>query len=194
MCGGHDLKVLVCVTGMPGAGKSVIAKHIAEALGVGLISMGDAMRREAVRRGLGLDLESMMKFALSIRKERGEGAVAELVVKEMENMGSDVVVVDGVRSLAELNVFSRTGKVVVVAVHASPRERFRRLRSRGRRDDPSTWDEFRRRDMDELRMGLGNVIALADVMVVNEGTSETVIKEEALQRVRRALRNVLSEG
>ncbi len=188
------LRILICVTGMPGAGKSLIAKHMAKALGAKFISMGDVVRREALRRGLSLDLESMMRLALSLREEMGEGAVADLVIKELKDVEREIVVIDGVRSLAEIEKLSTAGKVILVAVHTSPAERFRRLSRRGREDDPKTWEEFRRRDMDELRMGLGNVIALADIMVVNEGMPETIIKEEALQLVRRALSLVLPEG
>jgi len=80
---------------------------------------------------------------------------------------------------------------VLVAVHASPRERFRRLKSRGRPDDPTTWEEFVERDMRELELGIGNVIALADVMIVNEYYPLNVISQEALKRVREVLSKVV---
>jgi len=188
------LKVLVCVTGMPGAGKSVIARYISEALRAPLISMGDVMREEALRRGRPLDLKSMMDFAIEIREEMGEDAVAKLVTKKLKEIRDELIVVDGVRSLKEIDYFSKNAKVVIVAVHASPKERFKRLSRRGRKDDPKTWKDFRERDIKELNIGIGEVIALADVMVVNELNDESVIKDDALQRVRRVLKDVLTEG
>ena len=184
------MKILICVTGMPGAGKSVIAEYISNVLRAPLISMGNAMREEALRRGKSLDLKSMMKFALEIRKELGKEAVARLVIKKLSGIREEIVVIDGVRSLEEIDYFSKHAKTLIVAVHASPRERFKRLRSRGRKDDPKTWEEFRDRDIKELTIGLGKVIALADVMVVNEFNEETNIKDVVLQRVRKALKNV----
>ena len=136
----------------------------------------------------------MMDFAIEIREEMGEDAVAKLVVRKLKEMSEKLIIVDGVRSLKEIDYFSKYAKVVIVAVHASPRERFRRLSRRGRRDDPKTWEEFRERDIKELNIGIGQVIALADVMVVNELNEESVIKGDALQRVRRVLENVLAEG
>jgi methylmalonyl-CoA mutase cobalamin-binding subunit len=44
------------------------------------------------------------------------------------------------------------------------------LRERGRDDDPSDWSVFRERDIREISVGLGGVIALSDIMLVNEGT------------------------
>jgi len=188
------VKVLICVTGMPGAGKTLVSRAIASALGTPLISMGDVVRDEAVARGYSLDLRSMMKFAKELRKELGKAAVAELVLRRLNTITNPVVVVDGVRSIYEVERFRRNAMVIVVAVHASPKERFRRLKSRGRRDDPKTWSEFARRDMEELELGLGNVIALADIMLVNEGMDLSSIKSEALRRVKEEVRNVLAKG
>jgi len=57
-------------------------------------------------------------------------------------------------------------------VHAPPKVRFSRLVRRARSDDPSTWEVFHERDMRELGVGLGNVIALAEKILVNDGTIE----------------------
>ncbi len=181
--------VMICVTGMPGAGKTLIARRIAESFSAPLVSMGDVMREEASRRGIGLDLASMMRFAKKIREEYGAAAVSELVYRRIKSL-SGVVVVDGIRSLEEINYFRERRDVVVVAVHASPRERFRRLKARGRRDDPRTWEAFMDRDLKELRIGLGNVIALADVMIVNEGAEVEELVEEAARRIREVIKDI----
>ena len=83
---------------------------------------------------------------------------------------------------------------MIVAVHASPRTRFSRLSTRGRRDDPKSWEEFVARDMKELGFGIGDVIALADVMVVNEDKSPEEVASEALEAVKRVLRRARGEG
>ena len=45
-------RLIVCLTGMPGAGKSTIAGGLRERGGHTLVNMGDAVRAEAARRGL----------------------------------------------------------------------------------------------------------------------------------------------
>ena len=62
---------------------------------------------------------------------------------------------------------------------------FERIRRRNRPGDPRTWEEFVARDMTELGFGIGNVIALADYMIVNE--------EKALDEVIEEARNLLHE-
>ena len=185
------MRVLICVTGMPGSGKSMVSRTLGR-LARKVVSMGDAVREEARRRGLPTDLKTMMKLAQQLRVEHGPAAVAKLVIEMIEDNG--VYVIDGVRSLHEIKVFKEYGKVLIVAVHASPRTRFARLSTRGRRDDPKSWDEFVERDMRELGFGIGDVIALADVMVVNEDKSPEEVANEALEAVRRALEYAGSES
>ncbi len=185
-------RVLICVTGMPGSGKSVVVEGIAEEFGYPVLSMGDVVREEARRRGVKRDLKSMMKFAKRLREEMGPAAVAELTSRRIRNMSSEVVVIDGVRSLDEITRFSKEGLVIIVAVHASPRTRFERLVRRGRPDDPNDWRDFQERDFKELSFGIGSVIALADIMIVNEGRDISDIKKEAVSKLREELRNVFA--
>ncbi len=187
-------RVLICVTGMPGSGKSVVVEGIAEEFGYPVLSMGDVVREEARRRGVKMDLKSMMEFAKRLREEMGPAAVAELTSRRIRNTGSEVVVIDGVRSLDEVTRFSKEGSVIIVAVHASPKTRFERLVRRGRPDDPNDWRDFRERDLKELSFGIGSVIALADIMIVNEGRDISDIKKEAVSKLREELRNVFTTG
>ena len=95
------------------------------------------------------------------------------------------VVFDGVRNLAEVDEFSRLGKPVIVAVHAPPALRYERLKKRMRADDSLREEDLRRRDLEEIALGVGGVIALADVMVVNDSTEEEFRKRalEALGKI-----------
>ena len=97
--------------------------------------------------------------------------MARRVITKLLYSESPIIVVDGVRSLDEVEYFKKFFDVVIVAIHTSPKTRFSRLRARGRPDDPRSWSDFRERDERELSLGIGNVIALADFMIVNEEIS-----------------------
>lgn len=184
----RERRLIICVAGMPGSGKGVF-KKAAEVLGVPRISMGDIVRRETARKGLTPDYRNTAKIMLELRKKAGPEVFAKLTWKEVSNTEGPAILIDGVRSLDEINYFKQFGDTVVVAVHSSPRTRFERLRKRGRPDDVKTYEEFEERDARELSVGLGSVIALADYMLVNEGIPE----EEAVERAKRILEVVLDE-
>ncbi|MEM0453460.1 MAG: AAA family ATPase [Sulfolobales archaeon] len=176
-------RLFICVTGMPGSGKTLVVngvKHLVDAV----VSMGDIIRREAVKRGIKMTSKSIMEFAKEIRRENGADYIAREVVKEVLSKGIKIVVVDGVRSLDEVNTFKKYGDVYVIAIHSSPRTRFLRLSLRGRDGDPKDWDEFVQRDLSELGLGLGSVIALADLMVVNEGLRADELTYHVVNKVK----------
>ncbi len=162
---------LVVVVGMPGSGKGIFSE-VARELGVPVYVMGDIVREETIKRGLEPTPSNLNYVARRLREEYGQSVVAERVGEKILGDKKEFVVVDGSRSLYELEVFKKIGEVVVVAIHASPHTRYNRLRRRGRPGDPRNWEEFRERDRVELSFGIGSLISLADYVVVNEGSIE----------------------
>ena len=176
------VKVL-CVTGMPGCGKEEFIR-VATERGFPVVRMGDTVREEAARKGVGASDEAIGGFAHAERERLGYGIWAERTIPRLRG---DRIVVDGLRGSSELESFrKRLGEgVEVVAIYASPKMRFERLRQRKRSDAPATWDEFLVRDTRELRWGLGDVIATADHLIVNGGdlTEFRVRAKEVLESV-----------
>ncbi|AAL81418.1 dephospho-CoA kinase [Pyrococcus furiosus DSM 3638] len=164
--------MILLLTGMPGSGKGVVAREF-EKRGIPVVSMGDAIREEAEKRGIPKTPEGLKEVSLKVREELGPGAVAILTVPKVRKLLelNPVVVVEGVRSPYEVEEFRKEFKneeIKVVAIHSSPKSRFQRLLKRQRSDDPKTWEEFVERDRKELNFGIGEVIALADYIIVNE--------------------------
>ena len=172
---------IVAITGMPGAGKSTAAQALVAA-GWKRVVMGDVIRAETERRGLEPDAKGTGEVMKLLRKEKGESAVADLCLETIARMGAEKVVVDGIRSLAEVDAFRRRAEVLLVAVDASPSRRYALLKDRGRRDDPMTKEMFQDRDLRELGVGIGEAIALADETVSNEHDSPARLETE-LKRI-----------
>jgi dephospho-CoA kinase len=165
---------------MPGAGKSEFVAECARA-GLRSIGMGDAVRAEAARGSV--PEEKIGEFANAERERHGPRIWAR---RTIESMGPGSYVVDGLRSEEELREFrERLGDaLVVVAILAAPATRLKRLAGRGRGDDA---EDFDRRDRRELGWGVGALIALADEVVVNEESIDT-LKSEAKRLAARLLR------
>jgi dephospho-CoA kinase len=177
-------KIVVGLAGMPGSGKSLVVETARE-LGYAIVVMGDVIREETVKLGLDLTPHNVGKVMLQLRADGGVTAVAQKCIPKIEEQASTKVLVDGLRSLYEVEAFkAHFAKFSLVAVHASPETRFSRLFSRRRSDDPSGWEVFRDRDMRELSVGLGNVIAMAEQMIVNDNSVEE-IKPKVAETLRR---------
>jgi dephospho-CoA kinase len=177
-------RLVVGLAGMPGAGKSVVVS-VAKGRGYGVVVMGDVVREEAVRRSLEQSPENLGKIMLELRQKEGNSVVAKRCIPKIEKTKEHKVIVDGVRSLSEAEEFQKHfPKFTLIAVHSSPETRFKRLFHRQRSDDPENWEIFHERDTRELSVGLGEAIAMAEYVIVNE---------ERLEDVKEKVKEVLRE-
>jgi dephospho-CoA kinase len=172
---------VIGVTGLPGSGKSVVSR-VAKQLGVHVVRMGDVIRDEAKIRK-----KTTGEVAVELRKEFGEFVIADRCVSKILNYNQEpqnsnqkknsvklvkptLFMIEGIRSEYEVEIFKKKFKdFKIIAVHSTPQTRFKRLKKRMRPDDSREESEFKLRDKRELDFGIGNVIATADYMVVNEG-------------------------
>jgi len=168
---------------MPGCGKEEVL-IVAKDLGFSIVRMGDVVREEAQRRKLPITDAAVGGMAHAEREAYGFGIWAERTLPRIQG---ERIVVDGLRGRAELDVFRKTfgEALVVLAVHASPKTRHERMLRRKRLDDAVTIEAVRARDLRELSWGLGEVIATADIMLVNESSLDEFRREArmALERL-----------
>lgn len=163
---------------MPGAGKSTIATAL-KLKGFEEINMGDAVRAEAKKRNLEPTGENLGKLMLELREKNGAGAVAELIQPQIINSVSNVVVIDGVRSKAEIDIFKKIGTVKILSIDSSADTRYKFLQTRDRSDDPKTRGVFDKRDSREVGVGLGSSIDLADESISNNNLTKDELIETA---------------
>lgn len=174
------VKTAFIFCGMPGSGKS-IGLTVASDLDIPVIVMGDVVREEVACRKLQASPQSLGQIMLELREQFGPAVVAERCIEKLQKVSTPNVVIDGARSEAEVSAFRRVIEhVKVIAVHASPKIRFARLQERGREDDALTEETFHERDTRELDIGIGRVIAQADIVIINESDPEE-LKAKALR-------------
>jgi dephospho-CoA kinase len=180
-----DRKLVLGLAGMPGSGKSLVVK-VAGTNGYEAVAMGDVVREEAEKQNLEPNPENIGKIMLELRRKEGNSVIAKRCVPRIEKTQKQRVVVDGIRSLDEVEEFkTRYPSFALLAISASPETRFSRLYRRRRSDDAADWKVFRERDLRELSVGLGNVIAMSEFMVVNEQALDVV-----KNRIRQVLKGV----
>ena len=165
-------KLVVGLGGMPGAGKSLVVETVRE-LGYNIVVMGDVVREQTRLRGLEPTPQNVGKVMLELRAQEGNYVIAKKCVPKIKEQPSNRVLVDGLRSLFEADIFKEHfSTFTLVSVHAPPEIRFERLRLRGRSDDPPNYEVFHERDMREMSVGLGNVIAMSEKIIVNDNSIE----------------------
>jgi dephospho-CoA kinase len=186
----NNKRLIVCLTGMPGAGKSSVASFLKEK-GFEVVTMGDVVREEAKRQGLEPTDINLGKMMLKLRQDLGPGAVGHIVLQKLARDGSSSnVVIDGIRSIAEVEVLKKVGHVRLLAIHASQNTRFKHLKERGRADAPSNGNEFAGRDKRELSVGVSEAIALANEVISNNDLTLEQLKLRAYDIVKEWLEEI----
>jgi dephospho-CoA kinase len=189
----NNKRLIVCLTGMPGAGKSSVASFLKEK-GFEIVTMGDVVREEAKKQGLEPTDINLGKMMLKLRQDLGPGAVGYIVLQKLTRDGSsNNVVIDGIRSIAEVEVLKKVGHVRLLAIHASQETRFKHLKERGRADAPSSSNEFAGRDKRELSVGVSEAIALANEVISNNYLTLEQLKLRAYDIVKEWLEEIYTE-
>jgi dephospho-CoA kinase len=162
--------VIIILVGMPGSGKDIFVQEAIKA-DFNHIRMGDMVRLFAREANINSNDTSIGKFATGQRKEFGADIWAK---RTLEKMPQGDVLIDGSRSLAEINHFKSVmgNDLKIIGINAPTQMRFERLTARGRDDDPSAYEEFQTRDNRELSWGLGEALENAEITLKNDSTLE----------------------
>jgi dephospho-CoA kinase len=177
-------KLIVCLTGMPGSGKSTVAESLRKK-GFAVIAMGDVVRDEAKRKNIEPTDINLGNLMLKLRREIGPGAIAHLILDEIERRetrsdAAQNIVVDGIRSVPEVEILRAIGRVKLLAIHASAHTRFDHLKKRARGDAPLNENDFGTRDKRELDVGISEAIAMSDEMLSNNNLTIEELKANAV--------------
>ncbi len=168
------MKVLgIC--GLPGSGKSTAIDAVKD-LGI-VITMGDVIRKEAKLRNMDPTSDNLGQLSKELREKGGSEIVAKKCVEMINELRTEIIIIDGVRSFEEINVFRKLWKFPLIAIKLNDEKRFQRLTERGRSDDPTKLKDLRERDNREIGFGLKEVIKKANYKIINDSTIEELKKK-----------------
>lgn len=182
----------ICTVGLPGSGKGIFIRA-AESIGLPYYIMGDVVREEAYRKYGESSSSITRRCMVEIREKKGKDVVAKLIYKRILSDGVEgYILIDGLRSMDELNFFKRVFRqVFVIGVLSDLSIRFKRLMDRGRVDDVKGLREFIERDMGEIRIGIRDVLFNADIFFLNMDLNEEEAVSKAINLLRMIIRGDL---
>jgi dephospho-CoA kinase len=174
--------VIIGVVGLPGSGKTEVAK-VAVGLDIPCVRMGDVVWEEVKHRGLEINETNVGIVANELRRKEGLATIARRCIPliERNGRGKKAVFIDGIRGIAEVEEFRNAfrQRFHLLGMWANQNTRYRRITARGRQDDASGLRVFQEKDRRELSWGLGDALALADHIIVNENTLAELHKKAA---------------
>lgn len=167
----------LALVGMPGAGKSLCARHL-EVKGFFQYRFGSIVVDEVARRGLPLTPEHERIVREEFRANEGMDAIARraLPILKAALARQNCIIIDGLYSWSEYKTLRADlgGDLLVAAIVSERALRYARLGQRAER--PLTPAEAERRDYLEIEnLEKGGPIALADYTLLNNGTPDALL-------------------
>ena len=183
--------MIIGLTGTNASGKGTVADLLAKK-GFKIHSLSDLLREELLKLGLYPTREVLIRHGNRLRREGGEGVLAEKVLVRLE--GRDVV--DSIRNPGEIDVLRRLPAFTLIAVDAPVDLRFARSVRRGRKGDGLSLEEFKEKEEreksdDKSAQQIHRCIESADYKLWNDGSIEEL--EEELEKVLAALETLEKE-
>jgi len=175
--------LVVGLTGLASSGKGEVSKYLTSKYNFKKLVFSDVVREEAKKRGLLKDKTYeeekyvLSKLGETLRKGSGKWDIlAEKLVEKIKKGEFEKTVVDGFRSVEEVNLFRREfEKFYLIYINTDEKTRFLRRKAE---DATATIENLRKRDQENIEIiGLGNVIKMADFTIDNLGSLEDLNKQ-----------------
>ncbi|MFC1722566.1 AAA family ATPase [Nanoarchaeota archaeon] len=188
--------MIIGVTGPISSGKGKVAELFRDE-GFVHHSFSREIRAVARERGIEINRKSLTRLGGELREEKPDGSVlGDLILVKIEkelDKGVSRWVIEGMRRAEDANVFrehefdNKKTRFVLIGVDAPVKERFERLKKRGRRGEPQTFDEFKKFDDQEMKEGggqeVGKLMKMVDYLIVNDkGLEELKEKVEEIRK------------
>lgn len=169
---------IIAILGLPGSGKSEVINYLIEKYGWLKIYFGEPTFDELRRLKLPFTEKNERMVREGLRKKFGNRYYGEQVIKKIKKIGGDKnIILESFYTWDEYLLFKDKFKnnFITLAVHASPKIRYGRLKNRKER--ALTGKEAQSRDYAQIEnLKQGGPIAMAEFMIVNEGTKSDLRK------------------
>ncbi|MEI7890772.1 MAG: AAA family ATPase [bacterium] len=165
-------KLILGITGEMGSGKGTIAKHVIEH------HKGNAHRFSTILRDV-LDRiyveqsrENISTISTVLRKNFGEDILAKAMYHDAENDQHDLVVVDGVRRMADISYLKELPHFKLIYMEADMQNRYERIIKRAENTDDTakTFEDFKKDHELETEIQIKDLKNYSDYVINNDGT------------------------
>lgn len=164
--------MIIGLTGENCAGKSTVSEYLMKK-GFYYYSLSDVIREELKATGKPITRENLIEEGNALRKKFGPGVLGTKIAQMLQKDKNYVI--DSIRNPEEVRELKKLGGFFLFYVNAPDEVRFDRIKSRGREEDPRTYDAFVRIEKMEMenaektKQNLKGTFALADKALPNDG-------------------------
>lgn len=165
-------KIIIGFTGLLASGKGTATKYMEERYRAGQYRFSSILRDICRRVHLEQTRDNLIKMSECLRASFGENLLAKSIAKDAENDDNPIVVVDGIRRLADIVYLEKSPYFILVEIFADPEIRYKRLilREENPDDKTKTYEQFLADHERSTEKSILEVIPLAKERINNNGS------------------------
>ena len=165
-------KLIFGITGEMGSGKGVVSKYIEQKYKAGKHRFSTMLRDVLKRMYIEESRENTANLSLTSRKNCGEDVFAKTMYHDVEKDEHDIVVIDGVRRMADIVYLKDLPYFKLIYIDADLEARYKRVVDRDENDNDSekTLDDFKKDQELESEAQISDLRNYAEHIVDNNGT------------------------
>lgn len=164
-------KIIFGFTGLLASGKGTAAKYLEEKHGAATFRFSTMLRDILNRIYVPQARDNMIRLSEFLRGAYGEDVMAKTIAEDVKKSQNKIIVVEGVRRLADIAYLSKLPHFVLVEIFADPKIRYARLIKRGENSDDNskTYKQFLADHNRSTELSILDVIKQARERIDNNG-------------------------
>ncbi len=172
-------KIIIGLVGPMAGGKEVAKKYISQKYNSKDCKFSNPLREVVRKFGIEESRENLQKLSTILRNGFGEDILAKAISIEASKLDSDVVIVDGVRRMADIKYLKELPNFYLINIDADPKVRYERMKTRNENagDKDKTFEQFMIDQNNEADKEIPIVMAMAKITIKNEGSLEELYSQ-----------------
>lgn len=172
-------KIIIGLTGQIASGKGVAKQYLETKYQAKDCRFSTPLRDTLARFALPIDRSSLQTLSTILRQTFGEDLLARAIANDAKNLMSDLVIVDGVRRLADIKYLTELPNFFLVAIEAPAQTRYERMVKRNENvgDAQKSYEDFLADQAAEADREIPTVMTQAKFKINNDGQLEDFYRQ-----------------
>lgn len=172
-------KLILGFVGLPASGKGTAAEYLQKKYRASTYRFSTMLFDLLQRIYVETNRDNLIKMSEAIRGTFGEDTMAKVMAKDVANDTNNLIVIDGIRRMADIEYLSKLPNFILIEIFAEPRARYERVIQRSEKadDKTKTFEQFMEDHKRSTEMSIPEVAGHANEHLDNNGTAEELYKK-----------------
>lgn len=172
------MKKILAFVGEIASGKGAASDYILEHHTAGYYRFSNILKDLIKRLYLENTRDNLITISELIRSHFGEDVLAKVMAEDVKNDPNDLVIVDGVRRMADIEYLQKLEGFKLVYITADQNIRYERAKNRGEKTDELnlTFEQFLANEQRSTEKSIAEVATHADITITNNGSLEELFQ------------------